>query len=73
MVRSVKRCLRKTLGNARLTLDERNTVLVEVEGTLNARPLTDEYEEFDGEVLTPSHLIYRYGRAINITVYHRTK
>ena len=62
MVRSVKRCLRKTLGNARLTLDELNTVLVE--GTLNARPLTDEYEEFDGEVLTPSHLIY--GRAINI-------
>jgi truncated hemoglobin YjbI len=64
MVRRVKRCLRKTLGNARLTLDERNTVLVEVEGTLNARPLTDEYEEFDGEILTPSHLIY--GRAINI-------
>ena len=62
MVRSVKRCLRKTLGNARLTLDERNTV--EVEGTLNARPLTDEYEEFDGEILTPSHLIY--GRAISI-------
>jgi hypothetical protein len=71
MVRSVKRSLRKTLGNARLTSDELNTVLVE--GTLNARPLTDEYEEFDGEVLTPSHLIYRYGRAINITVYHRTK
>ena len=43
-------------------MDELNTV--EVEGTLNARPLTDEYEEFDGEVLTPSHLIY--GRAINI-------
>jgi hypothetical protein len=44
MVQSVKRCLRKTLGNARLTLDELNTVLVKVEGTLNARPLTDEYE-----------------------------
>ena len=58
MVRSVKRCLRKVLGNAKLTVDELNTVLVEVEGTLNARPLTDEYEEFEGEVLTPSHLIY---------------
>ena len=34
----------------------------EVEGTLNARPLIEEYEEFEGEVLTPSHLIY--GRAI---------
>ena len=63
MVRSMKRCLRKVLGNAKLTVDELNTVLVEVEGTLNARPLTEEYEEFEGEVLTPSHLIY--GRAIS--------
>ena len=58
MVRSVKRCLRKVLGNAKLTVKELSTVLVEVEGTLNARPLTEEYEEFEGEVLTPSHLIY---------------
>lgn len=63
MVRSVKRCLRKVLGNAKLTVEELSTVLVEIEGTLNARPLTEEYEEFEGEVLTPSHLIY--GRAIN--------
>ena len=63
MVRSVKRCLRKVLGNAKLIVEELSTVLVEVEGTLNARPLTEEYEEFEGEVLTPSHLIY--GRAIN--------
>ena len=63
MVRSMKRCLRRVLGNAKLTVDELNTVLVEVEGTLNARPLTEEYEEFEGEVLTPSHLIY--GRAIS--------
>ncbi|XP_028413913.1 uncharacterized protein LOC114536759 [Dendronephthya gigantea] len=41
MVRSVKRCLRKVLGNAKLNLDELSTVLVEVEGTLNARPLTE--------------------------------
>ena len=47
MVRSMKRCLRKVLGNAKL----------------NARPLTEEYEEFEGEVLTPSHLIY--GRVIS--------
>ena len=63
MVRSMKWCLTKVLGNAKLTVDELNTMLVEVEGTLNARPLTDEYEESEGEVLTLSHLIY--GRAIS--------
>ena len=63
MVRSVKRCLRKILGNAKLTVEELSTVLVEIEGTLIARLLTEKYEEFEGEVLTPSHLIY--GRAIN--------
>ena len=62
-VRSVERCLRKVLGNAKLTVDELATVLVEIECTLNARPLTDEYEECEGEVLTPSHLMY--ARAIN--------
>ena len=49
MVRSVKRCLRKVLGNAKLTADELTTVLVEIESTLNARPLTDDYEELERE------------------------
>ena len=62
MVASVKDCLRKTLGNARLTYEELLTVLVEVECILNARPMTYEYNEVDDEVLTPSHLIY--GRRI---------
>ena len=46
-----------------MTVEELRTVLVEVEGTLNTRPLTEKYEEFEGEVLTPLHLIY--GRAMN--------
>ena len=62
MVGCVKRCLRKVLGNARLTFDELCTVLVEVEGALNSRPLTYEYNELEEEVLTPSHLIF--GRRI---------
>ena len=58
MVASVKGCLRKTLGNARLTFDELSTLLTEIECTLNSRPLTYEYNEVEEEVLTPSHLIY---------------
>ena len=35
------------------------TVLMELEATLNLRPLTYEYDEVGVEMLTPSHLIYR--------------
>ena len=63
MVGYVKQCLRKALGRARLTRDELATVLVEVECTLNSRPLTYEYDEVGEEVLTLSHLIF--GRRIN--------
>ena len=57
IIRSVKRCLRKVLGNARVNSDELLTVLSEVECILNNRPLTYLYDEMDGEVLTPSHLL----------------
>ena len=63
MVGCVKRCLKKTLGTARLSYDEMLTALIEVESTLNNRPLTYNYEEPEEEPLTPSHLIY--GRRIN--------
>ena len=56
MVQSVKMCLRKVLGNARLSSEELTTILTEVECTLNSRPLTYQYEE--GEVLTSLHLIF---------------
>ena len=58
MVGSVKRCLKKVLGNAKLKFDELLTILLEVEGTLNCRPLTYEYDEIGAEVLTPSHLLF---------------
>ena len=56
LVKSVKRCLKKVLGTARLNYEELLTVLVEIEGVLNSRPLTYPYE--DGvSPLTPSHLV----------------
>ena len=57
MIGTMKRCLRKVLSNARMTFEELQTILVEVEGTLNSRPLTYEYDEVGSEVLTPAHLI----------------
>ena len=40
MVRSVKGCLQKVLGNARMTEDELYTILTKIECALNSRPLT---------------------------------
>ena len=56
MIGTMKRCLRKVLGNAKLTFDEFITVLSEVECTLNSRPLTYQYEELETP-LTPFHLM----------------
>jgi hypothetical protein len=60
MVRCVKRCLKKIVGRAFLSFEEMRSVLVEIEGTLNNRPLTYVYDEEHGisYPLTPSALIY---------------
>ena len=62
LIQNTKRCLRKTLRNAKLNYDELHTVLVEVERTLNSRPLTYVSSDDPEEPLTPSHLMY--GRRI---------
>ena len=58
MVGTVKRCLKKVLGSARLAYDELQTIIIEIEATINSRPITYEYDEIGYEVLTPAHLIY---------------
>ena len=57
MIQMTKRCLRKTLKNARLTYEELLTSVVEAEMTLNSRPLTYVSSEDIEELLTPSHLL----------------
>ena len=59
LVRSTKRCLNKVIGRAFLSHDELATILIEIEGVINSRPLTYVTDDSDGisYPLTPSQLI----------------
>ena len=54
LVKSVRRCLKKTISGVRLTYEELLTVIIEVEMVLNCRPLSYVSSE---EPLTPSQLL----------------
>ena len=60
IIQSMKRCLKKTVGKARLTLDELNTVVIQIEAILNSRPISYVSSEDLEEPLTPSHLLTGY-------------
>ena len=58
LIKSAKRAIRATIGNAMLTDEELQTALTEVESLLNARPLTYTSSDCrDDSPLTPSHFI----------------
>ena len=57
LVKSLKRCLKKTIGRAKLSYDELVTVVIEVEMVLNCRPISYVSSEDLEEPLTPAHLI----------------
>ena len=57
MVRSTKQCLKKIIGQAKLSYDELLTALTEVEMVLNSRPLTYVSANNLEEPLTPSYLL----------------
>ena len=57
MIQSMKRCLRKVIGQARFSFDELHTVTVEIEGILNSRPISYLNSDDVEEPLTPSHLL----------------
>ena len=56
MIQTTKRVLKKILGRARLTLEELQTTLAEIEAVLNSRPLTYSSAEDISTVIT-SHLV----------------
>ncbi|GBN52957.1 hypothetical protein AVEN_131216-1 [Araneus ventricosus] len=64
LIRSVKLALRKTVGKTTLSREELETLLIEIEGVLNSRPLTYVFSEFQEPVpLTPAHMLL--GRRVN--------
>lgn len=57
LIKSVKRCSRKMIGQAKFTYDELVTAITEVEAIINSRPLSYVSTEDVDEPLTPSHLL----------------
>lgn len=57
-VKSVKHHLTRVIGSSRLTYHELETLLVQVEGILNSRPITPASSDpHDLEALTPAHFL----------------
>ena len=65
----IKSCLMRVLGRAKISFKEFKESLLDVEATLNNRPLTYLDEEFGPEALTPNHLIH--GRRIPMIAYEQ--
>ena len=55
-----KNCLKKSIGRATLSFEELRTILVEIESTINNRPITYIYDDGEGVSypLMPSCLLY---------------
>ena len=65
LVRSVKSSLKKSLGRSSVAKVELETILHEVEASVNSRPLT--YIAEHGQVLTPSHFLIGRGSPLTST------
>ena len=67
MIPCIKRCLRKTLGSARVNYQEFLTIQIEIENVLNNRPLTTVYYYQVLQPLTPNKLLYGHNIKTEVT------
>ena len=67
LIKSVERCLKKSIGRASLSFKELRTIMVDIESNLNNRPLIYVFDDEQGMSfpLTPANMIY--GRRITST------
>lgn len=56
-VKSVKHHVKRVMGSARLTYDEFETLLLQIESCLNSRPLTKLDSDPNSVILTPGHFL----------------
>ena len=56
-MRSTKRCLKKVIGRAHLSLNKLTTMLAEIEAMLKSISLAYVSSDDEEEPITPSHLI----------------
>ena len=57
LVQTVKRSLRKVLFRSSVNYEELQTVIIDIEATINSRPLTYVNDDDVEEALTPAHLL----------------
>ena len=63
---TVKRCQKKMIDNNKLSFDEIQTVMLEIENVINSKLLCYLNDDDVEEILTPNHLLYR--RQLNVNI-----
>ena len=57
LVGTTKTALKKSIGRLHLSLTQLQTIITEVEGVVNSRPLVYVDNEIDNEIITPMHFL----------------